>query len=673
MNTLQHKIHDVVAILRETWLIILFLLIGAFAFMQVEQGQDMLFAIIDDFDKWPFSLSLLALAMWAMQTAFGARITLIFSDLSFYPKRPEGLTTEEGVLFDAEVDERVNRRKRLASLIPKILFAGPYVIMIAGYVKAFATYSRTDNWWHFILCIVLTIISGVIFYKLSYAFYRRAFASKQTEQEKNKANKLQRASTLKELGNLRTTFFLAVSSAGVLALIYSFLSIACMQFFGAVHLITLSFGCWIGISCWIDYLDRNRKLFLKPLLFIYVCVISYYNHDHPVRIKDNKATEQRASLTDYFDTWYATQHFSDSIETPVFFVSAEGGASRSGYWVTRVLATLQDKDSTFKDHIFSYSSVSGGTLGVNAFNAICKYKETHPEDSSSYAELSDVFYTEDFLAPVTGRFAFGDLLNLFTPSMFECFDRAGILERTWEKSFREVTLEHSNLMEESFSTVNAKGAAVFVNTTEVETGSRALLSNVMIDTVNFTDVIDVQDKLRAQVRYSTAILFSARFPYLSPAGAIQREDEADSLRRHYVDGGYFENMGNITTMEVMGAVKQYCAATGKRIKPVVLLLTNDGPDGKMKTVRFANELLEPLDAFMNVRSGHTWFAYSEMKKFVLTPAINGEIINFNMGLGGREVPMNWFMSNGTKGRVNALFDEPEYLTHQNRVLNLLGH
>jgi hypothetical protein len=153
----------------------------------------------------------------------------------------------------------------------------------------------------------------------------------------------------------------------------------------------------------------------------------------------------------------------------------------------------------------------------------------------------------------------------------------------------------------------------------------------------------------------------------------RRKDEADSLRRHYVDGGYFENMGNITTMEVMGAVKQYCAATGKRIKPVVLLLTNDGPDGKMKTVRFANELLEPLDAFMNVRSGHTWFAYSEMKKFVLTPAINGEIINFNMGLGGREVPMNWFMSNGTKGRVNALFDEPEYLTHQNRVLNLLGH
>jgi len=671
MNTLQHKIHDVVAILRETWLIILFLIVGLFAFMQVEQGQDMLFAIIDDFDIWPYLASLLALAVWAMQTGFGARIILIFSDLSFYPKTPEGLTAEEQAAFEVEVDRRVERRKRLASLIPRMLFAVPYFIMMAGYTKAYFTYSVSGNTFHYILCIVLTLVSGIITYRLSYAMYNKAFGDKQTEDVKKKARKLQRAGTLKELGNLRTVFLLAVSSAAMLIVIYSFLSIACFQFFGAVHIITLSFGCWIAMSYCIDYIDRNRKFFLKPILFIYICIISYFNYDHPVRVQEEAYTAPKTSLTEYFNNWYTAQYNPDSAETTIFFVSAEGGASRSGYWTTRVLASLQDQDSTFKNHIFSFSSVSGGTLGVNAFNAICKYKEAHPEDTSTYVELSDVFYNEDFLAPVTGRFAFGDVLNLFSPRMIERFDRAGILEQTWEKSFREVTLEHSNLMEASFNTVNASGPAVFVNTTEVETGSRALLSNIMIDSAYFTDVVNVQDKLRANVRYSTAILFSARFPYLSPAGAIQRDDEADSLRRHYVDGGYFENMGNITTMEVMKAVRQYCNATGKKIKPVVLLLTNDAPDGKMKTVRFANELLEPLDAFMNVRSGHTWFTLAEMERFVRTPAINSEIINFNMGLDGQQVPMNWFMSTGTKQRVNNLFEEQPYLSNKQRVMQLL--
>lgn len=672
MNSIKHKIHDVILIFRETWIMILFLLIAAFAFINVEQGQDMLFAIIDDFYVWsfPFLASLLALAVWAMQTGFGARIILIFSDISFFPKTPEGLDEEETAAFEAEVAQRVERRKMLASLVPRLLFAVPYVIMILGYTKAFIIYN-TSHTFNFILCITFTAISGIITYKVSYALYERRFGSKQSSDEKKKARKLQRASTLKELGNLRTLFFLAVSSAILLLAVYSFLSIACYQFFGAVHIITLSFGCWIAMSYWIDYLDRKRKLFLKFFLFIYICIISFYNHDHPVRIRQAGSTATQPGLTDYFKTWYAQHGYHDSVETPVFFVSAEGGANRSGFWTTRVLATLQDEMPAFKDHIFSYSSVSGGTLGVNAFNALCKYKEQHPEDTRSYVELSDLFYNEDFLAPVTGRFAFGDVLNLFSPRMLECFDRAGILEQTWEKSFAEVTEGKSNLMEQAFNTVNTRGPAVFVNTTEVETGSRALLSNVEIDDVHFTNVVNVQKRLNADVRYSTAILFSARFPYLSPAGAIQQPGESDTLRKHYVDGGYFENMGNITTMEVMQSVKQYCTQSGRKIKPVVLLLTNDAPDGKMQTIRFGNELLEPLDAFMNVRSGHTFYTLARMKKFVLTPAISGEIIRFNMGLNGNQVPMNWFMSAGTKQRVKQLFGEAQFIADKNKVKQLI--
>jgi hypothetical protein len=669
MNTLKHKIHDVVSIFRELWLIALFLIIGAVAFMLVEQGQDMMFAIISDFDPLPFIASLLALSVWAMQTGFGARMILIFSDLSFYPKTPEGLTEEEKIKFEAEVDQRVERKKQLSSIIPRILFWGPYLIMSIGYLEAYKTYN-TGEPKHFALCIVLTLVSGLITYRISYGMYKRAIGDKLSYEEQKKSRKLQRANSLKELGKLRIVFFLAISSAALLIVIYSFLPLQSFQFLGAVHLIVLSFGCWIAMSYWIDYLDRKRKMFLKLFLFIYVCVISYNNHDHPVRIKEGTYIAPDKDVISYFDHWYSEHHGADSTSTPVFFVSAEGGASRSGYWTTLVLAQMQDEIPNFKNHVFSYSSVSGGTLGVNVFNIICKYKEAHPEDNRGYADLAKQFYTKDFLAPVTGRLTFGDVLNLFSPRMLECFDRAGILERSFEHSFKEIASEQNNLMDESFNTVNATGPAVFINTTEVESGKRALFSNVLIDT-SFTDVVDVQLKLKANIRYSTAILFSARFPYLSPAGAIQRKEEDNNMRRHFVDGGYFENMGNITTMEVIQAVKSHCQVTGKNVKPVVILITNDALPGDPESVLFANEVVEPLNAFMNVRGGHTQHTLAQMNKFIKYPMIGGEVVPFNMNLSGKDVPMNWFMSRQTKERVDAFLTRGGYTTPRDRIKNMI--
>ncbi len=193
----------------------------------------------------------------------------------------------------------------------------------------------------------------------------------------------------------------------------------------------------------------------------------------------------------------------------------------------------------------------------------------------------------------------------------------------------------------------------------MESGKRALLSNVKIDSC-FADVVSLQDRLAAHVNYSTAILFSARFPFFSPAAAVQK-DESVLSRRHYVDGGYVENMGNITTMEIVSAVVDHCKKTGKKIKPVVVLISNDEPANKPKEpVRFANEGLEPVVAFMNVRTGHTDLAHRQLINFIYSPAIRGEVIQFNMGLDGRTVPMNWFISENAKKAVKGLFDSADF-------------
>ena len=51
-------------------------------------------------------------------------------------------------------------------------------------------------------------------------------------------------------------------------------------------------------------------------------------------------------------------------EYPVFFVLADGGASRSGYWVASVLGMLHDStNGKFDDHLFALSGASGGKRG----------------------------------------------------------------------------------------------------------------------------------------------------------------------------------------------------------------------------------------------------------------------------------------------------------------------
>lgn len=70
------------------------------------------------------------------------------------------------------------------------------------------------------------------------------------------------------------------------------------------------------------------------------------------------------------------------------------------------------------------------------------------------------------------------------------------------------------------------------------------------------------------VRLSTAALNSARFPVISPAGGLHargKEARGDEV----VDGGYFENSGLSTAMDLAAALR------AKGLQPVVLTITNE--------------------------------------------------------------------------------------------------
>jgi hypothetical protein len=74
---------------------------------------------------------------------------------------------------------------------------------------------------------------------------------------------------------------------------------------------------------------------------------------------------------------------------------------------------------------------------------------------------------------------------------------------------------------------------------------------------------------------AAAITNSARFPLISPPGKISC-DSADGTRKvvdRVVDGGYFENFGATTALDIARALEQMF-----KIKPLVLIISNDPLD-----------------------------------------------------------------------------------------------
>jgi hypothetical protein len=85
---------------------------------------------------------------------------------------------------------------------------------------------------------------------------------------------------------------------------------------------------------------------------------------------------------------------------------------------------------------------------------------------------------------------------------------------------------------------------------------------------------DAEIKL-ADIPLSTAAALSARFPIVSPYGALRNPDASEAADR-VVDGGYFENDGVTTAFELARAM------VGREMRPIIIHITND-PIGRYDT------------------------------------------------------------------------------------------
>jgi hypothetical protein len=382
------------------------------------------------------------------------------------------------------------------------------------------------------------------------------------------------------------------------------------------------------------------------------------------------------------------------VRYPVIFVCAEGGALRTGAFAAQTLSFLQDnflrvkdsflykkaqcmdkaagdshkpatyvtdynakkmwqqeKGNDFKRSIYAYSGVSGGSLGLAFFNAIAYLIPSEKWKADSLSELTQAFFEQDYLSPVIGKMFYGDFLNLFIPFHIERFDRAIALEKSWEKGFlRTIRPNATDIFSDDYLGLYSNDhlhPAMFINTTEVESGKQCWLSNVKPDKgMYFPDERDLfNTKIKGGINFSTMINFSSRFPLFSPGANLTQNE---NFKLHYVDGGYVENTGAGTMLEILESLKENSKHfQNDEVVPFVFVLRfGDDKDDDFKDLSVGNEMLEVVTGIYNTRIGRTTTATAQLERFT-EEKLHGKFIPLCLSSSGSQVPLNWVLSSSS--------------------------
>jgi len=245
----------------------------------------------------------------------------------------------------------------------------------------------------------------------------------------------------------------------------------------------------------------------------------------------------------------------------------------------------------------------------------------------------------DALAPLLASMSSPDLLQRFIPFALVRRDRAAQLEMGWEEGWSDANKSSPDALRQPLLSLYANDGAsklpsLFLNGTSMETGGRLLTSNCLLaDLRNTGDTLAI---LGSDVRISTAAHNSARFPYVSPVGGLPTH--------HVADGGYFENSGSATALQIFKVIAQ--TGSFKQYQPRVVFVVIDYRPRPKKTPpyhRFANELIAPPRGFLATQGAHAVFALGELPEprveFSLLPVV--------------PQPLGWMLADASRGTMDA--------------------
>lgn len=449
-----------------------------------------------------------------------------------------------------------------------------------------------------------------------------------------------------------------------------FMALACIVLTASVVLayLPLSYG-WPNLS-WIPFI-LAAVLGGTPLT---------HNHGVAARVmaSGDHYSVPRRSVVEDFRTWTKSRSVGKA-DWPIFLVAAEGGASRSAWWTAHALSMLDYvTDGEFSRHVYAISSVSGGSLGAATYvGLLAERGDVKPAFSKPLAfptqqqcwdmrENRDAYPTpmqaecflgEDFLSTTLGYLLYPDLIQRIFPAPMPRWDRSLGLEQTWQNDWAHLfrkprppggppqpvgrfsdtldALYYPQLGVQggvgSGSEAVATGQRrdlplLLLNSTRAQAGRAVLQAPISIESKELDDAFAAGLHTHG-LPLAAVVHNSARFPLVSPGGEVETRDGKywDSL----VDGGYFENSGAATLVELLHVLLAAENVEGepplqdelRKIRVIVILNDPASSRKKEEPKPIAHEeLMTPVAGLYNVRSARA--EASKRSLLSLLPASN---------------------------------------------------
>ena len=482
-------------------------------------------------------------------------------------------------------------------------------------------------------------------------------------------------------------FFLgAALFAGVIYISIVF-SVSFAVNIGTFPFVLIAFAMLLLLGSFVAFISVLKDFNFHILLIALAFLIGLIWEPHYVNLPDKKVVsssfDNRQSLKEYFTHWV-----NDSIRKkilddpsvksyPVFFALANGGASRSGYWVASVLSKLEDTTSgNFSKHLFCLSGASGGSVGNAAFFSLLRSKNELPKyDSSStpFYNAAKDYLGSDFLTYTLARMLGPDVFRHLIPS--KVYDRAAALSYALEKASGSKSFLYDSLSVRFSQIITQKQLSDYnlpvlcINTTRMQDGSPAVISTISLNDPGFNKRIDVLGLLDEDkdLKLSSAVVLGASFPYVSPAGRIDTKVKTTNMLdgtkkvstepQYFVDGGYFDNSGAGVVNEMIILLKDMLrndtalSKYAEKIKFYITHISNDPVGNSVlgKVNPLTNDLAAPLKTLMGAYGSQTAVNDSRLQNYMkgIYNGDNSHYIDINLYKlhDPNHYSMNWVISN----------------------------
>jgi predicted acylesterase/phospholipase RssA len=480
---------------------------------------------------------------------------------------------------------------------------------------------------------------------------------------------------------------------------------------GSAATFLASIDFWIALGFLVAILSRrfHWRNGRNVVAFAIILLVAWRFFTGPfnvreVRLLDGGDAMPIPELRDHARKWLSERRtdIQAADRYPVFIVNADGGGVRSAYWTAALLSALQDRDSTFAGHVFAISGVSGGSLGAAVFAAMAQ--EAHESKEAPCAALAPFRQSSgkhmpwqecafnilhrDFLAPALSAMLVPDLVRNILP-LGEPNDRAIALEQGFEAAWywANDNQAFSNGLQDLWrGDLALHVPSLFLNCTDAVTGKRLVMSNVRlgIDNAERRDLAALLGERR--IRLSTAVLLSARFPGISPAGWLPERPEAPDRGALVVDGGYVDNSGTLTASEVVDAIEAAMDAEKPAFDHVILvalMIANDPvpetppipatsePAGISTSI--VGSLLVPVQTLDVLRQVQTIKLKRDYTQHVRD--LGGIVFHeLTLRADSVEFPLGWTLARPTMeamdAQISAMADKPT--SHLSQALSLLS-